>query len=65
MKDIQCDKCGKNGNIKQECLGWNKWNTENIEGSSKSANAVEEGDSESDDGDMLSVSSNRDHIMDS
>ena len=35
------------------------------EGSSKSANIVEEGDLKSDDGDMLSVSSSRDHLTDS
>ena len=40
-------------------------NTRNKEGSSKSANVVEEGDSESGDGDMLSVSFSRDHLTDS
>ena len=46
---------------------WKKGNIENIEGSSKFANVVEEGDSKSSDGDgdMLLVSSNQDHLMDS
>ena len=41
-----------------------KWGIENREGSSKSTNVVEE-DLESNDGGMLSVSSNRDHLTDS
>ena len=65
IKDIQCYKCGKKGHIKRECLEWKKGNKENIEGSSKSTNVVEERDSESGDGDMLSVSSSRDHLTDS
>ena len=44
---------------------WKKRNTENREGPSKSANVVEEGDSESGDGDMLSVSSSGDPMEDS
>ena len=39
--------------------------SENKEGSSKSANVVAEEDSESGDGDMLSVSSSSDHFTDS
>ena len=39
--------------------------SKNKEGSSKSANVVVEEDSESGDGDMLSVSSNSDHLTDS
>ena len=57
-KDIKCYKCGKKGHIKRECLEWKKVNTKNKEGLSKSANVVEEGDLESGDGDMLSISSN-------
>ena len=65
MKDIQCYKCEKKGHIKRECPEWKKGNIENKEGTSKSTNVVEEGESESVDGDMLSVSSSRDHLMDS
>ena len=65
MKDIQCYKRGKkNGHIKQECPEWKKGNTENKDGSLKSDNVVEDGDLESDDGDMLSISSSRDHLTD-
>ena len=39
--------------------------SENKEGSSKSRNVVAEEDSESGDGDMLSVSSSSDHLTDS
>ena len=46
------------GHIKQKCLEWNKREHKNREDSSKSTNVVEEGDSESGDGGMLSVSSN-------
>lgn len=48
------------GHIKRECLEKKKRDTKNKEGSSKSVNVVEE-DSESGDGDMLSVSSSSDH----
>ena len=44
---------GKKWHIKQECLEWKKGNTENIEGSSKFAYVVEEGDSGRGDSDML------------
>ena len=44
--------------------GAHKTRMSNIKGSSKSTNVVEEGDSKSDDGDVLSVSSSRDHLMD-
>ena len=53
------------GHIKQECPKWKKRNTKNREGSSKSANVVEEGGLESGDGDMLSVSSSCVHLTDS
>ena len=53
MKDIQYYKCRKRGHIKREYPKWKKGNIENKEGSSKSANVVEEGDLESGDGDML------------
>ena len=64
-KDIQCYKCRKKGHIKRECPKWKKGNTKNREGSSKSMNVVEEGDSESGDGDMILVSSSRYHFADS
>ena len=41
MKDIQCYKYGKKEHIKRECPEWNKWNTENRDGSLKSRNVVE------------------------
>ena len=62
--DIQCYKYEKNENIKRECPEWKKGNTKNKEGSSTSTNVVE-GDSESGDGDMLSISFRRDHLTDS
>ena len=63
-KDIQCYKCGKKGHMKQECPNRKKGNDDK-EGSSKSANVVKEQVLESSDGDMLSVSSNSKHLMDS
>ena len=53
------------GHIKRECWKWKKGKIENKEGSSKSANVVEEGDPERGDGDMLLVSSSRDHLTNS
>ena len=66
-KDIQCYKCGKKGHMKRDCPEKKKRGSvsENKEGSSKSANVVTEEDSESGDGDMLSVSSSSDHLTDS
>ena len=49
----------KNGHIKRECPKLKKWNIENRKGSSKSANVVREGDSESSDSDMLLALSSR------
>ena len=65
MKDIQCYKCGKKGAHETRMEEWKKRNTKNREGPSKSANVVEKGDSESGDGDMLSVSSSGDPLADS
>jgi len=59
-KDIQRYKCGKIGYITQECLEKKKGDVKNKENSSKSMNVVEE-NSESDDGDMLSISSSLNH----
>ena len=64
-KDIQCYKCGKIGNMKRDCPEKKKKGIKNKEGSSKSANVVAEEDSDSGDGDMLSVSSSSDHLTDS
>ena len=50
--------------MKRECPDKKRENDDN-EGSSKSANVVEEQVSESSDGDMLSVSSSSEHLMDS
>ena len=50
--------------MKRECPDKKKGNDDN-EGSSKSTNVVEEQVSESSDGDMLSVSSSLEHLMDS
>ncbi|KAL6343157.1 hypothetical protein AAG906_020946 [Vitis piasezkii] len=58
-KNIQCYKCGKKGHMKRDCPEKKKGGSvsENKEGSSKSSNVVAEEDSESGDGDMLSVNS--------
>ena len=62
-KDIQCYKCGKKGHIKQECPDKKKGNDDK-EDSSKSANVVKEQGSESGDGDILSVLSDSEHLVD-
>ena len=53
--------------MKRDCREKKKGGSisENKEGSSKSANVLAEEDSKSGDGDMLSVSSNSDHLRDS
>ena len=61
-KDIQCYKCGKKGHMNLECPNRKKRNNDK-EGSSKSANIVEEQSLERNDGDMLSVSSSSEHLM--
>ena len=63
-KDIKGYKCGKKGHMKRECPDRKKGNDDK-EGSSKFANVVEEQVSESSDGDMLSISSSSEHLMDS
>ena len=63
-KDIQCYKCRKKGHMKRECSNRKKGNDDK-EGSSKSANIVEEQGSESSDEDMLSISSDSEHLVDS
>ena len=57
----------KKGHMKRDCPEKKKGDSvlENKEGSSKFANVVAEEDSESGDGDMLSVSSSSDHLTDS
>ena len=66
-KDIQCYKCGKKGHMKRDCLEKKKWGSisKNKEGSLKSTNVVAEEDSESGDGDMLSISSSSNHLTNS
>jgi hypothetical protein len=62
-KDINCYKCGKKGHIKRDCPDRKKNKDNENEGSSKSANVVEDN---SDDvyGDMLSVAFNSEHPVD-
>jgi len=54
-KDVNCYKCRKKGHMKQDCPDLkNKKKDDKNEGSSRSANVVEE-DSDAVDGDMLSI----------
>jgi hypothetical protein len=55
-KDIICYKCEKKWHIKRDCSDWKKNKDDENEGSSKSANIVED-NSDDADGDMLSVAS--------
>jgi hypothetical protein len=64
MKDINCYKCGKKGHIKWDCPNRKKNKDDKNEGSSKSANVVEDNSNDVD-GDMLSVASNSEYPMDS
>lgn len=63
-KDIQHYKCEKIGHIKQEYSEKKKGDAKNKEDSLKSMNVVEE-NSESDDRDILSISSNLNYPIDS
>jgi predicted P-loop ATPase len=63
-KDINCYKCGKKGHIKRDCSDRKKNKDDENEGSSKSANIVEN-NSDDADGDMLFVASNSEHPVDS
>ncbi len=61
-KNPQCFKCGKKGHYKRDCPEWGKDKGGENKDDSKSANVVE---NDSEDGDMLSVSSGSDHSTDS
>jgi hypothetical protein len=64
-KDINCYKCEKKGHIKRDCPNRKKKNKDDEnEGSSKSANVVED-NSDDANGDMLSIASSLEHPMDS
>jgi hypothetical protein len=63
-KDINCYKCGKKGHMKRDCPNRKKNKDNENEGSSKSANVVED-NSDDADGDMLSVASTSEHPVDS
>jgi hypothetical protein len=63
-KDINCYKCRKKWHMKRDCPDWKKEKDDENEGSSKSANVVEDNSNDTD-GDMLSVASNSKHPMDS
>ena len=56
-KDINCYKCKKKWHIKWNCPYWKKNKDDENEGSSKSANVMEDNLDDTD-GDMLSVTSN-------
>ena len=61
---ITCYKCGGKGHIKRNCPEIKKYVAENKSSSAKSANIVEEENSESGDGDMLSVMSSSEQLTD-
>jgi hypothetical protein len=63
-KNINCYKCGKKGHIKQDCPDRKKNKDDKNECSSKSTNVVED-NSDDLEGDMLSVASNSEHLVDS
>ena len=63
-KDINCFKCGNKGNMKRHCPDWKKKKDDENEGSSKSANVVED-NSDDVNGDMLSVASNSEQPLNS
>jgi hypothetical protein len=63
--DVNCYKCGKKWHMKRDCLDLNnKKKDDENECSSRSANVVEE-DSYAADGDMLSIASTSEHLVDS
>jgi hypothetical protein len=61
---FSCFKGGKKGYIKRDCPDWKKNKDGENEGSSRSMNVVED-DLDAADGDMLSVASNSEHLVDS
>jgi hypothetical protein len=63
-KDINCYKCRKKGHMMRDCPDRKKNKDDENEGSSKSANVVED-NSDDADGDMLSVASTSEHPVDS
>jgi hypothetical protein len=62
--DINYYKCRKKGHLKQDCPDRRKNKDDDNEGSSKFENVMED-NSDDADGDMLSVASNSEHLMDS
>jgi hypothetical protein len=62
-KDVNCYKCRKRGHMKRDCPNLKKKDDEK-EGSSRSTNVVED-DSDVVDGDMLSVASTSEHLVNS
>jgi hypothetical protein len=63
-KDINCYKCEKKGHMKRDCLDRKNNKDYKNEGSLKSANIVE-ANSDDADGDMLSIASTSEHLVDS
>jgi hypothetical protein len=63
-KDINCYKCGKKGHMKRDCPNRKRNKDDENEGSSKSTNVVEDNSNDVD-GDMLSVASTLEHLVDS
>jgi hypothetical protein len=63
-KDINCYKWGKKGHMKRDCPDRKKNKDNENEGSSKSANVVKDNSNDTD-GDMLSVASTSEHLVDS